>query len=1066
MHAFNRGVTASFFAIFLLPATGYTQALEEITVTARKTAENMQEVPMAITAISEQAIQRLGIKDLNKLADQDPSVQFDEGFSPSDTRLTIRGLSPTRGRPNAATLVDGIDVGSEAVSNPGGSVLVNARLLDVARIEIVKGPQSALYGRSAFAGAIQYVTKDPSDVLEATLALDYNSEQDAEMRASVSMPITDELGMIVNGYAWDNRGYHRNSVTDAYLGGGEGTGASVTFKWEPTDNIDFKWRTEYTDDETKPPAQVGLNAFNKWVDLGTNGQFGNFTGDNIGPSNLAPNSSNCFIGTGSDGQPNPSAGPLANPGCLASKTLTDHFAANLASDLGIYDPNDVGDFNQYNRQVVNTFLGKIPDGDTLRATVNPNYTFGPGAKNPLNAVDYEGVDKEVFRTSLVANWTPSDDLRLTSYTGYTDANVTTQQDIGRYYIDECSVDQAALFSVPDPTETYSSYGDAINAQGITDLARFAPCSIPQGDGVNDAKGGFTQDDENETQQFSQEFRAAWQINDTVNFTTGILYWRENVKVSDKNITLITGGPECYAVLGADASQSSGGQLFTQTDPIQDQCGNTQVVGAYWLSDAWEANAADPNVQERTTRHYSWYGSVEWDLGDKFKIRAEGRYTREENDVTAPNMTPCLNGAPANNPSDPDSCITGGRPLREVFAAGGQPTGPSTVPLCGSNGRCDRLGIAPISNSPWYPGAVSKAGTEFSWWEYGYASMLSYQSSPDTRKDRYWTPKLTVEYYPTDDVMTYASWSRGIKPGGYSLLTVGAFGLDPNLDGVFDEAEFEPERLDVWEIGMKSTLLDGRLRLNGAMFYQDFKDKQISLQKVIGNTTGIVTDNISGSEIKGLEIDATLQATDNLIVSFGYTYLDSEYTDYTQITNSATTTAKATLGSGAPGCQDVDVIPGSEADPKYGCVVSFNGNELERSPKHSVNASATYTRNLLATGMDWYSTVNFRYQDSRFIEHHNIAQLQSYSLTDFQLGLIADSWELQLYVDNVFDEDIVRSAGPTVGIPNANFAFGLGTPPALGSAEGILAGPVLPQDLYANMPNPRILGVRVNWRFGG
>ena len=49
-------------------------------------------------------------------------------------------------------------------------------------------------------------------------------------------------------------------------------------KWEPTDNVDFKWRTEYTDDETDPPAQLGLNEFNKWVDLGDAGNLDSFAG--------------------------------------------------------------------------------------------------------------------------------------------------------------------------------------------------------------------------------------------------------------------------------------------------------------------------------------------------------------------------------------------------------------------------------------------------------------------------------------------------------------------------------------------------------------------------------------------------------------------------------------------------------------------------------------------------------------------------------------------------------------------------------------------------------------------
>ena len=66
---------------------------------------------------------------------------------------------------DAELLVDGIDLTTESVSTPGGSILFNQRLQDIQQVEIVKGPQSALYGRSAFAGAIQFVSKDPDDVL-------------------------------------------------------------------------------------------------------------------------------------------------------------------------------------------------------------------------------------------------------------------------------------------------------------------------------------------------------------------------------------------------------------------------------------------------------------------------------------------------------------------------------------------------------------------------------------------------------------------------------------------------------------------------------------------------------------------------------------------------------------------------------------------------------------------------------------------------------------------------------------------------------------------------------------
>ncbi len=264
--------------------TSYGQALEEITVTARKTSENLQEVPLAITALVAEQIDRLGVKDLSSLSDQDTSVQFDAGFTPSDTRITIRGLSPTRGRPNAATLIDGIDISSEAVSNAGGSLLIDPRLIDVQRIEIVKGPQSALYGRSAFAGAIQYVTKDPADVLSGGLFVDYNLQGDEEIRGNVSLPITDTLGARINGLAWQREGYYTNSATGGPLGDGDGSGITLTLKWEPTDNFNAKFRTDYSDDRFGVAPQVLLNNLNTIYDLGTSG------GLDPSVSGLAPNS--------------------------------------------------------------------------------------------------------------------------------------------------------------------------------------------------------------------------------------------------------------------------------------------------------------------------------------------------------------------------------------------------------------------------------------------------------------------------------------------------------------------------------------------------------------------------------------------------------------------------------------------------------------------------------------------------------------------------------------------------------------------------------------------------------
>ena len=156
----------------IVPVTGYAQ-IEEITVTTRKRTESLQDVPIAVDAITTEQIERQGLSELQDLTRLSPSVQFDQSFGPADTRIAIRGLSNTRGRSNVAFLVDGIDVTTENLISAGSGLLANQRLLgDVERIEIVKGPQSALYGRAAFAGAISYITKEPGPELEGRFRVD------------------------------------------------------------------------------------------------------------------------------------------------------------------------------------------------------------------------------------------------------------------------------------------------------------------------------------------------------------------------------------------------------------------------------------------------------------------------------------------------------------------------------------------------------------------------------------------------------------------------------------------------------------------------------------------------------------------------------------------------------------------------------------------------------------------------------------------------------------------------------------------------------------------------------
>ncbi|MCC5794861.1 MAG: TonB-dependent receptor [Chromatiales bacterium] len=231
-------------------ATESWAQIEEIIVTVRKREESLQNVPIAVTAIGAQEIQRLNISDIADLSKYNASVIFDQGFSSQDTRITIRGLAPVRGRQNVAVLVDGIDIANQANLTNGSGLLINPRLFDLERIEVVKGPQNALYGRTAFAGAINYITRKPGDELEGTAGMDIGNNGRLEFRGGLSGPLVPGvLAGGINVASWNHDGFYRNSVTGAKVGNEQGVGFSGTLVYTPTERFSATYRLELISDE-------------------------------------------------------------------------------------------------------------------------------------------------------------------------------------------------------------------------------------------------------------------------------------------------------------------------------------------------------------------------------------------------------------------------------------------------------------------------------------------------------------------------------------------------------------------------------------------------------------------------------------------------------------------------------------------------------------------------------------------------------------------------------------------------------------------------------------------------
>ena len=160
---FNRrtlcsGIMAAF--VMAVPAHVFAQGfvLEEVVVTARKRTENLQEVPDSITAFGRAQIESAGIAGFEDFANLTPNLSLNEGYRPGVAKITVRGMiTPQVGDPPIAYVVDGVTASSID--------FINQDLFAIERIEVLRGPQGALYGKGAVGGAINIVTRRPSNEL-------------------------------------------------------------------------------------------------------------------------------------------------------------------------------------------------------------------------------------------------------------------------------------------------------------------------------------------------------------------------------------------------------------------------------------------------------------------------------------------------------------------------------------------------------------------------------------------------------------------------------------------------------------------------------------------------------------------------------------------------------------------------------------------------------------------------------------------------------------------------------------------------------------------------------------
>lgn len=359
---FSQAIKASVSAMaltgLLAADAAYAQDNDEIIVTARKTEQSLQDVPLAITALGNAEIKNAGFENIIEVSKAAPGL-FIESINGTNARVDtsprFRGITFDSNSPlqrTASIFVDGILVTGEVTGIANN---------EIERIEIIKGPQSALFGRNTFSGAINYITKSPSDEFGGEISILAATRDEYRASGSIEGPILGDTLTARATVSYDFDGAHYVNATEPSQDLGEETtfaiGAVTEFK--PNDDFTLKIRGNYTKDRDGAAAIARVAGF-------TEHNFGGFPLAGGGTTERA------FRGT------------IRTPdeSELGTNTTPDQIATAIAA-LGTQQA---------------TFLGLDFDD-----------------------VDNEGgLAREKYQISAHANWELSDNLELDVLGGYSD----------------------------------------------------------------------------------------------------------------------------------------------------------------------------------------------------------------------------------------------------------------------------------------------------------------------------------------------------------------------------------------------------------------------------------------------------------------------------------------------------------------------------------------------------------------------------------------------------------------------------------------------------------------------
>ena len=213
----------------------------DIVVTAQKRSENVQRVPVAVSVLSGEALSQTSRPSIETAAQMVPSLNFLKSGTTLNQTIFLRGVGTATfsiaGEPSVSTVVDGVVYArsGEAFSD----------LVDIQQMEVLRGPQGTLFGKNASAGVVNITSIMPKHKLGATVEASYFDHSEYRLKASVNLPMGDDLAARFTGFYGEYDGNIRNVTTNTWVNGYKHYGARAQFLYDPSNNLKIYVAADY-----------------------------------------------------------------------------------------------------------------------------------------------------------------------------------------------------------------------------------------------------------------------------------------------------------------------------------------------------------------------------------------------------------------------------------------------------------------------------------------------------------------------------------------------------------------------------------------------------------------------------------------------------------------------------------------------------------------------------------------------------------------------------------------------------------------------------------------------------